>query len=137
MLCGWRPALLNDGESKDRCAFVHPCLIPESKFDTVAQSNLVVDLSQVVPDNVLPDAQLFRDFTVLESLRNQLYDSKLPSAGFPGSVSFSHAFRDGQPARPPVFISLKVLRNVSYLQPAHLGSRRASSRRTRLGLVGQ
>lgn len=85
-------AFLSLGESKERCAFMHPCLIPESKFDTVAQSNLVIDLTQVVPDNELPDAQLIRDFAVLESLRNQLYDLKLPSAGFPDSVSVSHAF---------------------------------------------
>jgi hypothetical protein len=51
------------------------------KFDMVVESSLVVGLTQAVPDRGLPDAQLIRDLTVLESLRNQLYDSKVLSAG--------------------------------------------------------
>ena len=73
-----------------------PCLIPQCKLDTVADSNLVVDLAQVVPNNILPDAELLSDFTVVEPLCNQLDDAKLPPAGFPGSVSVSPSLPDGQ-----------------------------------------
>lgn len=78
----------------------------KSKFDTVAESSLVVDLTQAVPDNGLPDAQLIRDLTVLESLRNQLFDSKVLSAGLAVSVLVPHALCDGQLTCCSVFVSL-------------------------------
>jgi len=66
---------------------VYSGLVPQSKFDPVAYSNLVVDFAKVVPDNVFADAELPCDFVIFESLSNQLDNSQLPTARFPGSVS--------------------------------------------------
>lgn len=67
-------------------------LVPESKFDSVAYSNFVVDFAQVVPNYVFADSEFTRDFAIFESLGNQLDNAQLASAGFPCSVSIDQRF---------------------------------------------
>jgi hypothetical protein len=66
--------------------------VPQSKFDPVADANLVVDGAQIVPDNRYTDPEFGRDFSVLHSMRDQLNDSSFTSAELPSA--------DQRPRRP-------------------------------------
>lgn len=54
--------------------------VPQGKFDLVANANLIVDGSQIVPENEYADPEFSRDFWVLQSVRDQPYTSSLASA---------------------------------------------------------
>jgi hypothetical protein len=77
-------------------AFVSSCLVPQGEFDTVAYSNLVIDLAEVVSDNMFANSQVLSDFAILQSLSHQLDHSKLASARRPSAVSVNQPFLDGQ-----------------------------------------
>jgi len=83
-------------ELQERSAFLSAPLLALREPDAVAESSLVVEVAQVVPDNILPDAELLSNFMVVEPLCNQLYDAKPAPTGFPGSVSISPALPNGQ-----------------------------------------
>jgi len=53
---------------------MYMCFEPQRKFDTIAYSNLVIDLAEIVPHNVRTNPQFPANFLVFESLRNQLDD---------------------------------------------------------------
>lgn len=58
-------------------AVVPARLVPESEFDPIPKSKLVVDDAEVVFDDVLSRADGFCDLTVLESLGNECNDPQL------------------------------------------------------------
>jgi len=57
-------------------------LVPEGKLDPVPESELVVDNSEVVLDDVLCGANFAGDVTILESLGNKFDDAVFPFTGY-------------------------------------------------------
>jgi len=43
-------------------------LVPQSEFDPVAYTNLVVNSAQVVSDNMRADSEIGRDFSIFQPL---------------------------------------------------------------------
>ena len=78
--------------SRHRLAFVHSGFVPQSEFDSVAHSNLVVNFAEVVPDNMFADFKFPSDFAIFQSLGNQLNNSQLASTGLPWSVPIHWPF---------------------------------------------
>jgi hypothetical protein len=54
--------------------------IPQCEFDPIAYANLLVDISEIVPDNPFADPEFLGHFFVLVSSGYQLDDSQLASA---------------------------------------------------------
>ena len=61
--------------------------VPESQLDAVPESELVVDDSEVIFDDVLCGSDFVRDLSIFESLGNELNDSLLSFAGDTISVT--------------------------------------------------
>jgi len=64
---------ISSGSGPPQCSFMHTCSIPQDKFYTIPHSYFTVDLTDIISDNVPAEADLVRDFTVLESLGHQFY----------------------------------------------------------------
>jgi hypothetical protein len=71
----------------ERLSLLPSSPIPQCEFDPIAYANLVVDFSEIVPDNLFVDPEFLGDFFVFESLGYQPDDSQLASAGEPCSVA--------------------------------------------------
>jgi hypothetical protein len=54
--------------------------VPQGKFDPVTNASLIVDDSQILPDSNYADPEFSRDFSVLQSVRDQPYNSSLALA---------------------------------------------------------
>lgn len=67
--------------------FLSASFVPEGQFDPVPESELVVDDSEVILDDVFCRADGVRDFAVFKSLGNELDDSLFALAGDPISVT--------------------------------------------------
>jgi hypothetical protein len=67
--------------------FLSPRFVPEGQFDTVPESELVVDDSEVIFDDVLCGSDFVRDLSIFESLGNELNDSLFSFAGDTISVT--------------------------------------------------
>jgi hypothetical protein len=68
--------------------FLAARFVPEGQFDPVPESELVIDDSQVVLDDVFRGSDFICDFSVLESLGDEFDDSLLSLAGYTVSVTF-------------------------------------------------
>lgn len=66
--------------SHDSTALLLSGPVPQGKFDPVANANLIVDASQIVPDSNYADPEFSRDFSVVQSVRDQPYNASLASA---------------------------------------------------------
>ena len=62
--------------------------IPEGEFNTIPESELVVDDAEVVLDNVFGGANFAGDVAILESLGDEFDDAVLAFTGDPVSVAF-------------------------------------------------
>jgi hypothetical protein len=80
----------------ERLSLLPPSPIPQCQFDPIAYANLVVDFSEIVPDDVFADPEFIGDFFVLESLGHQLDDPQLASAGEPRSVAIHEVLASRQ-----------------------------------------
>ena len=67
--------------------FVLAGFVPEGKFDSVPESELIVDDAKIIFDDVLGGSQGSGDFGVLESFGNKFDDAVLPLAGVACSVT--------------------------------------------------
>ena len=63
--------------------------IPEGEFNSVPESEFVIDDAKVVLDDVLGGANLVGDVAIFESLGNEFNDSVFPFAGNPASVTIA------------------------------------------------
>jgi hypothetical protein len=63
-----------------------PGFVPESKFDSVPESELVIDDTKIVLDDMFGGADGVGDFSVLETFGNKFDDSILSIVGYSGSV---------------------------------------------------
>ncbi len=64
-------------------------LVPESKFDPIPESRLVIDFAKVVFYDMLSRADGVGDFTVLQSLRDEFDNSQFSFARKAVSVTVS------------------------------------------------
>src|SRR5678815_298698 len=64
------------------------CLVPEREFDAVPETELVVDDSKIVFDDVFSGADFVGDFFVFEPLGNELNDSLFAGIGLTCAVTF-------------------------------------------------
>ena len=62
--------------------------VPEGQLDSIPESELVVDDSEIVFDDVLCGSNLIGDFFVFKSLGNKFDDSALSLTGYALSVTF-------------------------------------------------
>src|ERR1700758_5540902 len=67
--------------------FVLASFVPEGKFDTVPESELVIDDAKIILDDVFGGSEDCGDFRVLESFCNQFDDAIFPLAGDACSVA--------------------------------------------------
>jgi hypothetical protein len=56
---------------------MHPRFIPLRKLNAIAHPNLVVDIAEIVPNNLLGNSQLFRNFPILKSPSHELNHKQL------------------------------------------------------------
>lgn len=75
------------GSSSGRL-FVPPCFVPEGEFDSIPESELVIDDSEIILDDVFSSSDFVGNFFILESLGNKFDNSALSFAGYALSVSF-------------------------------------------------
>jgi hypothetical protein len=68
--------------------FLTARFVPEGQFDPVPESELVIDDSQVVFDDVFRGSDFICDFSVLKSLGDEFDDSLFSLAGYTVSVTF-------------------------------------------------
>src|ERR1700746_2914378 len=83
MLC----SQVSNGSSSG-ALFVSSGFIPESEFDPIPESELVVDDSQIVLDDVFGSSDLVSDLFILKSSCNKFDNSALSLAGYALSVTF-------------------------------------------------
>ena len=68
--------------------FVAACFVPEGQLDSVPESELVVDNSEIVLNDVLCGSDGISDFAVFKSLGNELNNALLSFTGDSFSVPF-------------------------------------------------
>jgi hypothetical protein len=68
--------------------FRPPGFIPEGEFDPVPESELVIDDSEIVFDDMFSGSDCICDFTILESLSDKLDNPLLALTGYSTSVAF-------------------------------------------------
>jgi len=69
--------------------FVLTCLVPEGEFDSIPESEFVIDDSEVILDDVFSGSDFVGNFFVLKSLGNKFDNSALSFAGYTLSVTFA------------------------------------------------
>jgi hypothetical protein len=67
--------------------FLSARFVPEGQFDTVPETEFVVDDSQVIFDDVFSGSDFVRNFSVLKSLGNEFDDSLLSLTGDTVSIT--------------------------------------------------
>jgi hypothetical protein len=67
--------------------FLSTRFVPEGQFDSVPETEFVIDDSQVVFDDVFGGSNFVCDFSILESLGNEFDDSLFSFAGYTVSVA--------------------------------------------------
>src|SRR5678815_659047 len=86
--------LCSQASSSSNCSGLGDLLVlagfvPESKLDSVPESEFVIDDSEIVLDDVFGSSDLVSNFLVLESLGNKLNNSALSFVGDALSVTFA------------------------------------------------
>jgi hypothetical protein len=63
--------------------------VPQREFYAIVYTDLVVNLTEIVPHHLVANSELVCNFATLEAKGHQLRDSKLAPAKLPSSVEIS------------------------------------------------
>ena len=75
--------------SRSDCLVESPAFVPEGEFDSVPESELVIDDAKVILDDVLGGADFSCNFAVFESLSNEFDDTLFSFTGDSFTVAFA------------------------------------------------
>lgn len=76
--------------SSSGCLLEFSCFVPEGEFDSIPQSELVIDDSEIILDDMFCGSDFIGNFFIFESSGNKFNNSALSLAGYALSVtSFS------------------------------------------------